>query len=128
MLESLLRFLKSRAMQRIFAMRKSWLACVVAFVVALVTLGATGVALYFLTWPLVGAWYPAFATWSGDWVWGALAGTAIFWSVFFLVAGYVNQLLLERNQPLGQRRAVYVLILWAGAALLWWATLQGQFG
>lgn len=128
MLDKIQSFLSSRVMRRVFAMRKSWLASIVSFVVALVTMGATGIVLYFLTWPLVGVWYPAFGTWSGDWVWGALAGAAVFWSAFFMVAGYVNQVLIERGKPVGKRRVVYALVLWGGAALLWWMILQGQFG
>ena len=109
-------------------MRKSRWACAIGLGLTLLSLGMTGYALYWLAWPLIWPWYPSAAGWSGDWVWAAMVGIGMVWSLLFLPVGYFNQWLLERGVAQGVRRAIYAALLWFGAALMWWGTLHSNLG
>ena len=58
----------------------------------------------------------------------ALMDGVAYAALLFLVAGYVNQLLLERGRSKALRRMVYAAILWLGAWALWFGALYDHYG
>lgn len=116
------------AVRRLRAMKKSCWACAISLAAALLSLGLSGYALYWLAWPLLRPWFPSDDSWTGDWVWAAMVGVGLVWPLLFLLAGYINQLLLERYIPATARRLLYAAILWLGAWLLWFGTLYSHYG
>lgn len=113
-------------LRRLCAMKKSRWACAINLGLSFLSLGINGYLLYWLAWPLLWPWYPSDKDWHGDWVWAAVVGIGMVWSLLFLVAGYLNQLLLEHGTAPWLRRVLYFAILWLGAAILWFGTLRSN--
>lgn len=100
-------------------MKKSIIAAAVTAVLGFLSMGALGGLLAYIVWPVV---YPLAGNpndWRGDDVWPAMIGAGVLWGAAFLVAGFVNRRLDGQRWSRASRRAVYMLILWACAALIW---------
>ena len=100
-------------------MPRSWLAALVVGFVGLFSMGLLGGLLYFVVAPVVWPLFGNLNDWSGDDVWPATIGAGMFWSLCFLLAGWLNQRWLARGWSRWRRRLAYAGALWVGAALLW---------
>ena len=100
-------------------MKRSFVAAVVAAVLGLLSMGLLGGLLYYLAAPALWPLYGNLNDWRGDEVWPATIGAGVMWSASFLVAGWLNRRLERAAWGAGRRRAVYALVLWLGAALIW---------
>jgi hypothetical protein len=122
------------------SMKRSTLAFLVAFVLAFLSLGMTGIALFFLVTPalnvLFGLNIPMDHTGidqlkgnriSGDAMWPTIILVSILWSFGFLIAGFLKQKTSISSLPKLARNFVYVLILWVWALFLWAIAIKVGF-
>ena len=109
----------------LLASKRSLIACVIAALLGLLSMGALGGGLYYAAYPLLAPFFGNPNDWRGDWVWPTMILAGMFWSLSFLVAGYIDNRLLARGHARGFRRAVYVVVLWMGAAGCWALVLAG---
>ena len=109
------------------ATKRSVWAFLFAGALGLLSMGLLGAALYYAVCLALPSSYPRFDDLRGDWVWPAVIGIGMGWSLSFLLAGALN-LFLERTgmSSVFWRRLIYVLVLWVCALLLWWGTLAGR--
>lgn len=98
----------------------------ISAILGLFSMGVLGALLYYCLFFLHDA-YPSFNDWHGDWVWAALIGVGVAWSLGFLIAGISCHYLHRKFAASLFSKALYVLVLWAWAALLWGYTLSVQF-
>lgn len=105
------------------SMKKSVIAFAVAFVLALVSMGALGACLYYPAMPVLGPLFGSLDDWEGDWVWPATIIAGMLWSVSFLLAGWMDVALRQRDIARSLRRAVYVATLWLGDVAVWMLVL-----
>lgn len=94
-----------------------------ALVISLVSMGGLGALLYYAAYPVLGGFFGNLNDWDGDWVWGAMVGAGVIWSLSFLAAGLVNRFLQRRGVSEFLRWIVYGGVLWLGAVLVWAVTL-----
>ncbi len=94
-------------------------------VAGLVSMGALGAVLYFPVSFLLQK-FPSFNNWHGDWVWPAVIGIGMFWSVGFLFGGVVWHFLSKITNSKILLYTAYLFVLWLWAALLWYITLSQQ--
>lgn len=114
-------------LKRLWAMKASLASFVLALAASFLSLGTSGLVLYFVASPVIERFYPPLSQWHGPWVWPVLVGVTILWAPSFLVAGATNQHLTKRNWPAGRRRLAYAAVVWIGAVLAWLAVLQLNF-
>ena len=109
----------------LLTIRRSIIACILAAILGLLSMGALGGGLYYAAYPILGPFFGNPDDWRGDWVWPTMILAGVLWSLSFPVAGYLDhRLVLHRHAP-GFRRVVYALVLWSGAALCWALLLAG---
>lgn len=111
----------------LLAMKRSVIAFVLIVILGLLSMGFLGALLYYPVYPLFAARYGDLNDWRGDWVWPAIIMVGMLWSIGFLIAGFVNHRLVSVNARVALRRAVYALVLWAWAAILWAVTLANAY-
>ncbi len=92
----------------------------------LLSMGLLGAALYYAVCLVLPSSYPRFDDLRGDWVWPAVIGIGMGWSLSFLLAGALNLFLERTGMVTVWRRLIYVLVLWVCALLLWLGTLAGR--
>lgn len=109
----------------LLTIKRSVIAGIVAAILGLLSMGALGGGLYYVVYPLLRPFFGNPDGWHGDWVWPTMILAGILWSLSFPVAGYLNHRLVLRHYAPGLRRAVYVLVLWLGAAVCWVLVLAG---
>jgi hypothetical protein len=108
-------------------MKRSILAFVCALILGLFSMGVLGLALYYPVYPLLAPFFGDPNDWpSGDWVWPAIVGAGMAWSFSFLAAGLLNRRLENAGWQARYRKAIYVAVLWLGAALIWLIILSAN--
>ena len=107
------------------AIKRSVIAFIAVAILGLLSMGALGGGLYYAAYPFLEPCYGNPDEWRGDWVWPAMILAGMLWSLSFLVAGYLNNFLAARGHGPRFRRAVYVVVLWVGAAVCWIVVLAG---
>ncbi len=100
-------------------MKRSIIAAVAVAVLGFLSMGILGFVLYYAVYPLLAPFYGNINYWLGDDVWPSTIAAGVLWSLSFLVAGAVHRRQERAGVARGWRRFCYVLILWLGAALLW---------
>lgn len=100
-------------------MRGSILAAIGAFALAFLSLGYSSFLTYIAASPVLRLVWPPIWQARGPWLWPALVGAGILWSVSFLVAGVVDEFLASRGHSRARRRFAYGAVLWLGAVATW---------
>lgn len=100
-------------------MKRSIIAAIVVAALGFFSMGFLGLLLYYPVYPLLAPFYGNINYWMGDDVWPAIIAAGVFWSLSFLVAGAVYRRQERAGVARGWRRFCYVLVLWLGAALVW---------
>ena len=100
-------------------MKRTILVALAVAAWGLVSMGIMGGLLYYAAAPVLWSTYGDLNDWHGDDVWPATIGVGMLWSLSFLVAGWLNARLQRAGWSVWPRRAVYVLVLWLGAVVLW---------
>ena len=95
-------------------------------VLGLLSMGLLGAVLYYPVAPLLRLRFPAQDEWRGDWVWPAVIGVGMAWSLSFLLAGAVNHWLVRRGCPNPARRLAYLGVLWLWALVVWFVCLESS--
>ncbi len=108
------------------AIKLSVFAFIVAAVLGLLSMGVSGMALYYATSLAMPSSFQSLDDASGDWVWPALISVGMFWSLAFLAAGALNLFLVERGWTAFSRRFIYALVLWLAAFVLWLLVLSAN--
>lgn len=107
--------------------KRSILAFVVTLILGLLSMGALGFALFYPVYPVLTPFFGKPDDWpSGDWFWPAIIGAGMAWSFSFLAAGLLNRRLEQTGWQARYRKAIYVAILWLGAALIWLIILSAN--
>jgi hypothetical protein len=109
----------------LLTIKRSIVACIVAAILGLLSMGALGGGLYYAAYPLLAPFFGNPNDWRGDWVWPTMILAGILWSLSFPVAGYLDHRLVLRRHAPGFRRVIYALVLWGGAAICWALLLAG---
>lgn len=91
----------------------------------LLSMGALGALLYYPVCFLFKN-YPPFNSWTGDWVWPAIIGVGMAWSVGFLFGGVAVHFLSKIIASKALLYVYYAIILWLWTALLWALVLSQQ--
>ncbi len=105
-------------------MKRSILAAVVAFALALLSMGLLGGVLYYAVYPVFAPSFGNLDDWQGDNVWPAVLSAGMLWAPSFLAAGWIAIRLERYGVGAWPRRIAYGAILWLGAALAWALTLS----
>ena len=113
-------------MRALLQIKPSLIAFLAALALGMLSMGALGALLYYACYPVLAPRFGDLNDWSGDWVWPAMIGVGMVWSFSFLVAGFVDLRLKWRGSALPLRSALYILILWSSAALIWSVALMAQ--
>ncbi len=100
-------------------MKRSILGFIVALALGLFSMGVLGAALYYLVYPVLAPFFGNLNDWRGDWVWPSVIVAGMGWSFSFLAAGWLNRRLERAGWQSPFRRAVYLAVLWLGAAVIW---------
>lgn len=109
------------------SIQRSLIAFLATIALSLLSMGFLGAGLYFLVFFALPSSYPHINDLRGDWVWPAIIGVGMAWSVGFLFAGEINRRLELKRIHAMIRKFIYVAVLWLWALALWWLTfaLQG---
>lgn len=105
-------------------MKRSILAAVVAFALALLSMGLLGGVLYYAVYPVFAPFFGNLDDWQGDNVWPAVLCAGMLWAPSFLAAGWVAMRLARRGAGAWPRRIAYGVTLWLGAVFAWALTLS----
>ena len=105
------------------ALKKSVLAFAATLMLGFASMGFLGLTLYYPVAPVLWLRFPPQEQWHGDWVWPAIIGVGMAWSVGFLIAGVANHFLVRRRLQASLRRLAYLGVLWLWALLVWTVTL-----
>ena len=95
-----------------------------AAALSLLSLGLSGYAIYAVASPVLRLFWPPIWAAKGPWLWPVLIGAGILWSLSFLVAGGLDEILKARGVGTGGRRLAYAGVLWLGAVLSWGVMLH----
>ncbi len=106
--------------------RFSILGFIISLALGLLSMGALGGGLYYTLLTCIKNKFPGFNSWTGDWVWPAMIGSGMVWSIGFIFAGLVCHYLIKVSVPKFIRILVYVLILWLWIHIIWYLTLSQQ--
>lgn len=103
----------------------SIIACIVAAILGLLSMGILGFALYYPVCFLFKN-YPSINSWRGDWVWPATISVGIFWSLGFIFSGLAAHFLAKITSSKIIIYFVYGFILYLWAAILWYIVIIGN--
>lgn len=91
----------------------------------LFSMGLLGAVLYYPVSFLLRK-FPSLDDWTGDWVWPAVIGVGIFWSVGFLLGGVVWHYLAKITSSKAILCCAYIFVLWLWAAIVWYIVLVNR--
>jgi hypothetical protein len=91
----------------------------------LLSMGLLGGVLYYPV-SFVLRKFPSINEWTGDWVWPAVIGVGMFWSLGFIFGGVAWHFLAKMTTSRLILYGAYVLILWAWAAVMWYIVLSNN--
>ena len=117
---------KARWLSLAYHVRFSIVAFLVTLVLGLFSMGALGGGLYYILIPVIKNKFPDFNQWHGDWVWPAMIGSGMFWSLGFIFGGFAFHYLLKLKTPKFIIVVVYIFILWLWINLIWFIILKQQ--
>ncbi len=100
-------------------MKWSIIAFFAALVLGLFSMGLIGLVLYEAVHPVLGPYFGDMEDWEADTAWPALIFAGMGWSFSFIAAGVINMRLEMAGWKKQIRRAIYAVILWLGAVLIW---------
>ena len=92
-------------------------------VLAVLSMGALGGALFYLASPFLPEPYRYFEQLNGDWVWSAMITAGLLWSPSFLLSGALNHASRFMTLPRFIRILLRLLIFWVFAILAWHLSL-----
>lgn len=102
------------------SIKRSVIAFFVTAVLSVLSMGLLGAALYNAVFFALPAAYPYIDDVHGDWVWPAIIGVGLAWSLGFLFAGALNRFLETKSLNSVLRKVIYCAALWLWALALWW--------
>ena len=117
---------KTRWLSLAYYKRFSVVAFIISLALGLLSMGALGGGLYYTLLPLVKNKFPPFDAWSGDWVWPAVIGSGMLWSVGFIFGGISYHYLFKFRIPKFLNVIIYVLVLWLWINIVWYIILSQQ--
>ena len=91
----------------------------------LLSMGLLGALLYYPV-SFVLRKFPTLNDWTGDWVWPAVIGVGMFWSLGFLFGGVVWHFLAKITTSRITLCGAYLFVLWLWAAVIWYIVLINQ--
>jgi hypothetical protein len=107
-------------MNTLFAIKGSIIAGMVVVALDLFSMGALGLGLYYLTYPIH---YPLLGDinqWEGvDLFWPTIIWAGMLWAICFPAAGLVDLRLQRAGTARARRIFSYLVILWLGAGFVW---------
>jgi hypothetical protein len=101
--------------------RFSIVAFVVTLGLGLLSMGALGLALYYLVFPFLNKDIDSL---QGDSAWPTIILVGMLWSFGFLFAGVVYHYLAKWKLPKYIGYSAYALILWVWILILWYVCLN----
>ena len=108
----------------VVSLKWSLIAGAVALVLGLLSMGFLGIGLYVMVCPVLRLRYPPQAQWHGDWVWPAMIGAGMGWSIGFVIAGVIEHLMSAQGCSPALSRVIYGAVLWLWALILWAVILE----
>ena len=107
-------------------MRFSLLAFIATLALGLLSMGFLGIGLYYLVSPILDLKFPDLDSLHGDWVWPALILSGMFWSLAFLLAGWVYSFLTRHDWTKLTKVLAYIFILLLWDMILWAVILSSN--
>ena len=101
--------------------RFSIIAFIVTLALGLFSMGALGMALYYLVFPFLNKDIDSL---QGDSAWPTIILVGMLWSFGFLYAGLAYHYLVKWKLPKYLGYTAYVLILWIWILILWYVCLN----
>jgi hypothetical protein len=101
-----------------YATRFSAIAFIITACLGIMSMGFLGLGLYFLVSFLFSSYF-SLDDLHGDAVWPAIIAVGVFWSLGFLIAGYIWHLTHKIITSVTVLRFIYILVVWLWAAFLW---------
>jgi hypothetical protein len=105
---------------------RSVIAFLIVGALGLLSMGLLGAALYYAVLLALPRSFPHIDSIGGDWVWPAVIAVGMAWSFGFLIAGLLNKALVAKALAPITRRAVYLVVLWCWAYVLWIVALYAR--
>lgn len=115
-----------RVLNLCLQMKRSIIAFFATIVIGLLSMGLLGLLLYEAVHPVLGPFFSDLDDWHGDTVWPVIIVAGMGWSVSFIAAGLINMRLETAGWKKQGRRVIYGLVLWLGAALIWFIILSAH--
>jgi len=109
-----------------FTTKFSAIAFVITAALGLFSMGFLGLGLYYPVSFLFKS-YPDINSWRGDWVWAAIIGLGMAWSLGFVFGGVAWHFLSKEIHSITVLRLIYILILWIWAAILYFIVIKSNF-
>jgi hypothetical protein len=101
--------------------RFSILAFIVTLGLGLLSMGALGLALYYLVFPFLNKDIDSL---HGDSAWPTIILVGMLWSFGFLFAGLAHHYLIKWKSAKYIAKTAYVFILWLWILILWYTCLN----
>jgi hypothetical protein len=105
---------------------RSVIAFAITLALGLLSMGLLGAGLYVIVSFALPSSFPHIDSIGGDWVWPAVILVGMAWSFGFLIAGSLNKALVAKALAPITRRAVYLVVLWCWAYVLWIVALYAR--
>ncbi len=102
-----------------FTTKFSVVAFVVTTGIGFMSMGILGLLLYYCVFFIFPS-YPNINEWHGDWVWPAMIGAGMFWSLGFIFGGLAWYSLKNKIASKAVLRLIYGFILWTWACIIFW--------
>ncbi len=101
----------------------SFIGFLITLALGLLSMGLLGACLYYPVSFLFRS-YPTLNKWQGDWVWPAMIGVGMAWSLGFVFGGIAWHYLQNQITSIILLSLIYGFILWLWAAVLWYIVIS----